>query len=47
VVIGGLGALTVAGLWSTVFPELRNVDELTAESLRKRIPQGKEILSDL
>lgn len=33
-VIGGMGALAVAGLWAGLFPSLRNADELTAESLR-------------
>jgi len=33
-VIGGLGALAVAGLWASLFPGLRHADELTAESLR-------------
>jgi MFS family permease len=33
-VIGGLGAIAVAGLWSTFFPGLRQADELTAEALR-------------
>ena len=33
-VAGGLGALAVAGLWSVLFPGLRQADELTAEALR-------------
>jgi len=33
-VIGGLGALAVAGAWAVLFPELRRADELTAEVLR-------------
>jgi MFS family permease len=33
-VYGGIGALTVAGLWSVLFPSLRRTDELTAESVR-------------
>lgn len=33
-VIGGIGALAVAGAWSAAFPKLRDADELTAESLR-------------
>jgi MFS family permease len=37
-VAGGLGALAVAGLWSVVFPGLRKVDALTAESLRAPEP---------
>jgi MFS family permease len=34
--VGGLGALAVAGLWAAWFPSLRNADELTAEALRPR-----------
>ncbi len=37
-VIGGVGALAVAGLWSTLFPDLRKADELTAESLLAQMP---------
>ncbi len=33
-VIGGIGALAVAGLWSVIFPSLRRADRLTAEALR-------------
>jgi MFS family permease len=33
-VVGGIGAVLVTGLWSVLFPNLRSVDELTAESLR-------------
>ena len=32
--VGGLGALAVAGLWAALFPGLRRADELTAEALR-------------
>ncbi len=46
-VIGGLGALAVAGLWSVIFPDLRKADELTAESLRQYVPAAQEILSGL
>jgi MFS family permease len=45
-VIGGLGALAVAGLWSVVFPGLRKADALTAESLRRQAPE-EESLSGL
>ena len=38
-VIGGLGALAVAGLWAAIFPGLRHADELTAESLRQQAAQ--------
>ena len=37
-VIGGLGALAVAGAWATLFPELRQADELTADALRPPAP---------
>jgi MFS family permease len=33
-VAGGIGALIVTGLWSVLFPGLRDADQLTAESLR-------------
>jgi MFS family permease len=36
-VIGGLGALAVAGMWATMFPGLRRADQLTAESLRTQM----------
>jgi MFS family permease len=32
--VGGLGALAVAGVWAALFPGLRRADELTAEALR-------------
>jgi MFS family permease len=32
--VGGLGALAVAGLWAALFPGLRHADKLTAEALR-------------
>ncbi|MDE3200530.1 MAG: MFS transporter [Acidobacteriota bacterium] len=34
VVIGGIGSLMVSGIWSVLFPSLRNADQLTAEALR-------------
>jgi len=34
--VGGLGALAVAGLWATLFPGLRQTDTLTSEALRPR-----------
>ena len=43
-VIGGLGALAVAGLWLTIFPSLRRVDKLTAESLRAHVPPQEALL---
>jgi MFS family permease len=33
VVLGGIGSLMVTGLWTMLFPSLRNADALTAESL--------------
>jgi len=46
-VIGGLGALAVAGMWATFFPSLRKADELTAQSWRPHVPAAQEILSGL
>jgi MFS family permease len=37
-VIGGIGSLCVAGLWSVIFPSLRHVDELNSEKLRAQAP---------
>jgi hypothetical protein len=34
-ILGGVGALAVAALWSTLFPCLRRIDELSAASLSK------------
>jgi len=39
-VVGGIGALAVAGLWATLFPRLRQADELTSEALR---PQAASV----
>ncbi|HEY0785816.1 MAG TPA: MFS transporter [Acidobacteriaceae bacterium] len=33
VVVGGVGALVVTGLWGVLFPRLRDIDRLTQESL--------------
>jgi MFS family permease len=33
-VVGGVGALAVAGVWAALFPGLRQADELTAAALR-------------
>jgi MFS family permease len=35
-VIGGMGALAIAGSWSLLFPALRHADQLNAETLRQR-----------
>jgi MFS family permease len=46
-ILGGLGALAVAALWSTVFPSLRRIDELNGASLRKLAgPLPTESLAD-
>jgi MFS family permease len=34
VVLGGIGSLAVVAIWAWVFPELRKVNQLTAEELR-------------
>ncbi|MGA9669369.1 MAG: MFS transporter [Terracidiphilus sp.] len=39
-IVGGLGALAVAGLWAVLFPGLRQADELTAEALRREQVTG-------
>jgi predicted MFS family arabinose efflux permease len=41
-VIGGLGALAVAGTWGAFFPGLRRADELSAEALRPLQTDKKE-----
>ena len=38
-ILGGVGALAVAGLWSVFFPEMRNIDELNATALRKLVKE--------
>jgi MFS family permease len=43
-VIGGIGSLAIAGIWSTAFPGLRKADELTAESLRAQIDAEESAL---
>jgi len=35
-VLGGVGAMAVAGIWSVLFPSLRRADELTGKALRPR-----------
>jgi MFS family permease len=35
-VVGGVGALAVAGLWAAMFPGLRQADELSSEALRPK-----------
>lgn len=37
-IVGGVGALVVSGLWSVLFPSLRQADELTAAALLGRSP---------
>jgi MFS family permease len=41
-VIGGIGALAVAGLWATLFPSLRRANELTSAVLRAQAPLQPE-----
>jgi MFS family permease len=41
-VVGGVGALAVAGLWVVLFPGLRHADELSSEALR---PKGEQMES--
>jgi MFS family permease len=38
-IVGGVGALAVAGLWSALFPGLRRADELSSEALRAQDAQ--------
>src|ERR1035438_4432044 len=45
-VLGGLGALAVAGLWATLFPGLRRADELTAEALLAQAAPRKTLPSN-
>jgi hypothetical protein len=40
--VGGLGALAVAGLWAVLFPALRKADGLSSEALRPRRPKAEE-----
>ena len=40
-VVGGVGALAVAGVWAALFPGLRQADELTVEALRSQAPQDE------
>jgi MFS family permease len=50
VVIGGIGSLIVTGIWSTLFPDLRQADELTSEALLqvdKRLAAEENIASPL
>jgi len=42
-IVGGIGALTVAGLWAVLFPGLRKADALTSEALRQRAVQPTEV----
>jgi MFS family permease len=39
-VVGGVGALAVAGLWAALFPGLRHADELSSKALR---PQSEQM----
>jgi MFS family permease len=39
--VGGVGALVVAGVWAGLFPGLRNADELSAGALRAQIASAE------
>jgi MFS family permease len=39
-IIGGVGALAVAGVWAVLFPGLRQADELTAAALRPKAAES-------
>jgi len=41
-IAGGIGAILVTGLWSVLFPALRETDELTSKALRASHPEIKE-----
>lgn len=45
VILGGIGSLVVTGLWSVLFPELRQADKLTAEALLNvdALEAGREV----
>jgi MFS family permease len=45
-VIGGVGALAVAGLWSAIFPGLRKIDQLTSASLHEHLSEAKEAIEE-
>ena len=45
-VAGGIGALVVTGLWSYLFPGLREADELTAEALRRGAGQESRPIAE-
>ncbi len=46
-VIGGIGSLVVAAVWTGMFPNLRKADQLTSEALRVRDPEEQEALTGL
>jgi MFS family permease len=41
-VAGGIGAMMVTGLWSVLFPSLRDADELTSKALRSDLRPSPE-----
>jgi MFS family permease len=41
-VVGGIGAMIVTGLWPVLFPSLREVDELTSQTLRQAHADNKQ-----
>ena len=42
-IVGGIGALAIAGIWSVAFPKLRAADQLTPEALRVELPEEEPI----
>ena len=42
-IVGGLGALAVAGAWAALFPSLRRVDRLTTEDLLAEAPENSRL----
>jgi MFS family permease len=45
-VVGGVGALAVAGIWAASFPRLRQADELTSEALRGKTDDRLQVTDD-
>jgi MFS family permease len=41
-VAGGIGAMMVTGLWTVLFPNLRDADELTAKALRAHMSPAQD-----
>ncbi|MGD0735648.1 MAG: MFS transporter [Terracidiphilus sp.] len=45
-VVGGIGALAVAGIWAASFPRLRQADQLTSEALRGNADDRLQMTDD-